>query len=69
MTTHRKYDCNLCRATINETTGVGIYWEGAPRGIVFRLYNDAESHLCNACITGIIAEMDRMDKHEKAKCA
>jgi hypothetical protein len=55
MTTMRTYRCDLCRDPISENEGVGVYWSGGT-SIQFKLLRDAERHLCNACIRGVLTE-------------
>ena len=65
MTVRREYRCNLCSATITDTSGgatggVGIHF-GHPH-LKLKMIGDAENHLCSECLEGIKAELASLDK-------
>lgn len=67
MTARHTYTCNLCHGAIDDANasntgkhGVGVHFGHLPRAITFKLVSDANNHICDDCIEGIIGERDRL---------
>lgn len=67
MTARHTYTCNLCHSSITDADasnlgkrGVGIYHGVIARSITFKLLSDANNHICEDCIDGIIGERNRL---------
>lgn len=52
MTTRRTHNCNLCHANVFDGNGVGLTW-GAQNAIKLTTPGQAETHVCQACITAL----------------
>lgn len=66
MTTHRRYSCNLCHDTVGDGTGVGIIYAGNPR-IRLTVPSNAETHICQKCITAFEAALADQRAHQKLR--
>lgn len=67
MTTRRNHACNLCHSNVpNETAGVGLVWQAADK-IRFTTPGQAETHICQECLTNLEATLDDMRTEERRR--
>ena len=64
MSCKRYFSCDLCGASIEQNTGIGIFHQanGAMRAVYYA-NESAGHHLCSGCLKGLegmLADLDKM---------
>lgn len=64
MSCKRYFSCDLCGASIEQNTGIGIFHQadGAMRAVYYA-NESAGHHLCSKCLKGLegmLADLDKM---------
>lgn len=65
MTTRRSYSCNLCHTNVGDGSGVGLVW--ADRQIKLTVPSNAETHVCQDCITALETALDEQREHTRKR--
>lgn len=67
MTTRRSHSCNLCHANIGEACGVGLVWGADRHQIKLTTPGNAETHVCQDCITALETALADQREHMKKR--